>query len=77
MTRKPIPKPSYLDDMEYLGFVNGSRRWRSLCGRRLYTWDAFHGEIEVFSARGKHLGVLDAITGANIKDAVKGRTIDV
>lgn len=77
MTQKPIPKPSYLDGMVYLGFVYGERRWRSICGRRLYTWDAFHGEIEVFSNRGKHLAVLDPITGKNIKDAVKGRTIDV
>jgi hypothetical protein len=77
VTKKTIPKPSYFDSMEYLGFVHGERRWRSLCGRRLYTWDAFHGEIEVFSSRGKHLGVLDATTGENIKDAVKGRTVDV
>jgi hypothetical protein len=77
MTRIPIPKPSYLDEMESLGFIHGARRWRSPCGRRLYTWDEFHGEIEVFTKRGKHLGVIDAVTGENIKDAVKGRTIDV
>ncbi len=47
MTRISIPKPSYLDEMESLGFIHGSRRWRSPCGRRLYTWDEFHGEIEV------------------------------
>jgi len=77
LSRNPLPKPSYLEDMEYLGFVHGARRWRSDCGRRLYTWDEFHGEIEVFSKRGKHLGVIDAISGENIKDAIKGRTIDV
>lgn len=77
MTRKPIPKPSYFDSREYLGFVHGAQRWRSPCGQRLYTWDAFHGEIEVFTKRGKHLGVLDVVNGNFIKDAVRGRTIDV
>jgi len=77
MTRKPLPKPSFLDDMESLGFVHGDKRWRSLCGRRLFTWDGFHGEIEVFNKRGKHIGVIHAVTGIIIKDAVKGRTIDV
>jgi len=77
LTRNPVPKPSYLDGMEHLGFVHEDRRWRSLCKKRLYTWDEYHGEIEVFSKRGKHLGVIDAISGEIIKDAVKGRTIDV
>lgn len=45
--------------------------------KRLYTWDAFHGEIEVFNKRGRHIAVLDAVTGENIKDAVKGRKIEV
>ena len=73
----PIPKPSFLDTREYLGVRNGERRWRSRCGRRLYTWDGLHGEIEVFNARGRHLGVLHPLTGAMIKEAVKGRRIDV
>jgi hypothetical protein len=42
-----------------------------------YTWDAFHGEIEVFNSNGRHLGVLNALSGEFIKDAVKGRRIDV
>jgi len=77
VTKKSIPKPSFLDNAEYLGFVHGDRRWISVCGRRFYTWDALHGEIEVFNKRGKHLGVLDAVSGDFIKDAVKGRSIDV
>ncbi|BDM22059.1 colicin E8 [Pseudomonas sp. LRP2-20] len=77
MTKLPIPSPSYLDKQEYLGFIHGERRWRSLCKRRIYTWDAFHGEIEVFNSRGKHLEVLDAESGETIKDAVKGRKINV
>jgi hypothetical protein len=74
---KSIPKPSFLDRMQALGAINGERRWRSHDGKRLYTWDALHGEIEVFNARGRHLGALDATTGALIKDAVRGRKIDV
>jgi hypothetical protein len=41
------------------------------------TWDAQHGEIEVFNARGRHLGVLHPLTGELIKEAVRGRKIDV
>ena len=54
-------------------------RWpeggRSPDYQRYYTWDALHGEIEVFTKRGKHLGALHAVTGALIKPAVKGRSI--
>lgn len=63
--------------MEPLGAIGGERRWRSPDGKRLYTWDALHGEIEVFNTRGRHLGVLHALTGELIKEAVRGRTIDV
>jgi len=73
---KPIPKPSYLDECEYLGAINKQKRWRSTDGKRLYTWDSLHGEIEVFNSRGKHLGVKDP-DGLFIKEAVKGRKIDV
>nr|WP_322624987.1 colicin E3/pyocin S6 family cytotoxin [uncultured Flavobacterium sp.] len=72
----PIPNPCFLDDCEPLGAFNGQRRWRSSDYKRLYTWDSFHGEIEIFNRRGKHLGVLDP-QGKFIKDAIKGRTIDV
>ena len=74
---KPIPKPSVLDDFEFLGAINGERRWRSDDGKRLYTWDSLHGEIEVFNARGKRLGTMDPKTGQVTKPAVRGRTIDV
>ena len=46
-------------------------------GKRLYTWDSLHGEIEAFNRRGEHLGALDAITGEFIKDPSPGRRIDV
>jgi putative cytotoxic protein len=74
---KKIPEPSIFDDFEPIGAVKGVKRWRSDDGRRLYTWDALHGEVEVFNRRGKHLGVMDPETGEWIKDAVPGRSIDV
>lgn len=46
-------------------------------GRGLYTWDALHGEVEVFNSRGRHLGAIDPITGEMTKPAVPGRKIDV
>jgi hypothetical protein len=73
---KPVPKPSYLDQCNSLGAIGGNKRWRSEDGKRLYTWDSLHGEIEVFNSRGCHLGVLDP-DGNFIKEAVKGRKIDV
>ncbi|WP_130292871.1 colicin E3/pyocin S6 family cytotoxin [Pseudonocardia sediminis] len=75
----PIPEGCYLKsgDVEYLGFVHGSQRWRSRDEPRLYTWDRQHGHIELFNKRGRHLGVLDAFTGAMIGPPVPGRRIDV
>jgi len=46
-------------------------------GKRLYTWDGLHGEIEAFNSRGMHVAVLDAVTGVPIKNAVPGRKINV
>ena len=63
--------------MAYLGFKHGNQLWRSPCGQRYYTWDSLHGEIEVFNKRGKHLGAIHAVTGQLVKNAVKGRSIDV
>lgn len=77
MGRKPIPRPGFLDTCTYLGYIHRERRWRSPDGRHLMTWDNLHGEIEVFSSRGKHIGTRDAITGRWIKDPVPGRWIDV
>lgn len=72
----PIPKPSFLDQCKALGALGGERRWRDGNGL-LYTWDSFHGEIEVYNRRGRHLGAIHAVTGQKVKDAVKGRQIDV
>jgi hypothetical protein len=76
-SRVPIPADSFLHDQDYLGYRYGGRRWRSRDGERLYTWDDVHEHVEVFNKRGRHLGVLEAVTGVRIGDAVKGRTIDV
>ena len=73
---KPIPKSCYLHQLESMGAVGGQRRWRCRRTGRIFTWDALHGEIEVYNLRGKHLGVMDP-DGKFIKEAVKGRTIDV
>jgi hypothetical protein len=67
--RKPIPRPSFLDDCDY-------RRWRSKNGKRLFTWDSLHGEIEVFDLLGRHIAVLNA-AGEWRKGPVSGRRIDV
>ena len=77
MARIQRPNPCFLDQMEYLGFKNGNMVWRSSSGKRMYTWDFVKGEIEVFNKRGKHIGVIHAVTGVQIKDAVEGRSINV
>ena len=77
MPGKPRPNPCYLDSFEVWKIVGGQKVWRNDDGSRLYTWDALHGEIETFNARGLHLGALDSISGQLIKQAVKGRKIDV
>lgn len=77
MPSVPRPEPCYLDEMEYLGALHGQQRWRSPDGKRLYTWDRTHGEIEAYNRRGYHLGALDAVTGEFIKEPRKGRRIDV
>ena len=74
---KPIPIPLFLDRCEAMGAFDGEKRWRSADGKRLYTWDSLHGEIEVFDKRGNHLGAADAVTGVLSKAAVRGRTINV
>lgn len=40
-------------------------------------FNELHGEIEVFDSRGRHLMVLDPLGEKIIKDAVRGRRIDV
>ncbi len=68
------PIPSYLDKLEKYKVSGGIQIYRG--NNKLYTWDGLHGEIEVYNKRGYHIMVLDP-NGNYIKDAVKGRKIDV
>lgn len=77
LSRKHIPVPSFLDTCRRLRAYSGQKRWASFDGKRLYTWDYLHGEIEVFDKRGNHLGALDPESGEYIKGPVRGRKIDV
>ena len=71
------PEPCFLDAQERIGAPGGRLRWRSFDGERLYEWDSLHGEIEVYTKRGRHLGALDPVNGVRIKGPEKGRRIDV
>jgi len=77
MSYIPIPKPSILDNYEYLGRRNNQKLWRSHDKKRFFTWDQLHGDIEVFNKIGYHLGSIDPHNGNFLKEAVKGRRIDV
>lgn len=68
------PHPCFLDIMEKYIVIGGRQVYRYL--DKYYTWDEFHGEIEVFNKRGRHIMVLDA-NGNQIKDAVEGRRLNV
>lgn len=57
--------------------VKGRQVYRSRDKKRFYTWDSLHGEIEVFDKDGYHLGALDGVTGELVKDAVRGRTLEI
>ncbi len=74
MTYKSPPSPCFLDEKTPVHAKRDRKRWCD--DDRLYEWDSQHGEIEVYNKRGKHLGSLDP-AGKWIKEAVKGRTIDV
>lgn len=74
---KTAPEYGFLKNQTYLGHKNGQRLWTNHDRNRYFTWDRLHGEIEVYNKRGRHLGALDSISGVFIKNAVKGRKIDV
>jgi hypothetical protein len=76
MTNILPPKTGFVETLVKLAW-HGEPRWVDGTGRRIYTWDRTHGEFEVFTRRGKHLGAVDSATGRWIKDAVAGRIIDV
>ena len=69
------PEPCFLDQFEFYKVIDGRKIYRSK--DRYFWWDELHGEIEVFDRRGFHLGALDAVSGALIKDAKRGRRLHV
>ena len=71
----PPPRQGFVDTLERVPRA-GEKRWRSKDGERIYTWDALHGEFEVFNKRGRHLGTVDE-NGVYSKSPVAGRVIDV
>ena len=71
------PKPCFLDSCEVINIINNHRVWTNKERSRYFTWDSLHGEIEAFDKQGRHLGALDALTGVLIKDAVRGRKLNV
>jgi hypothetical protein len=73
----PKPTPCHLDSLPKWRVIDGHQVWASPDGSRLFTWDSLHGEIEIFTRRGNHLGALDAVTGRLIKEAKKGRSLNV
>jgi len=72
----PRPRPSILDDMVRLS-RSGEARWRSPDGKRYFTWDSLHGEVEVFDSRGWHLGAIDPISGNLVSQPVRGRKLEL
>lgn len=70
----PKPRPCFLDGMAKYHISSGRQIYKK--EDKYYSWDEFHGEIEVFNRWGWHIMVLDA-QGNYIKDAVKGRRINV
>lgn len=76
MGGKEIPHDCFLHKLKQIGVVSGRKTWSNEDGSRLYQWDSLHGEVEVYSKRGLHLGVQD-VKGIFIKEAIKGRRIDV
>ena len=77
MTYTPLPSPSFVDDLEYLGAPQGRKRWRSADAKRYFEYDGRHVELEVYNNRGRHLGAANAVTGVIYKDPNKTRRIDV
>lgn len=77
MAHKILPRPSFVDQCKFIKVIGNTKVWQSLDGKRYYTWDQLHGDLEVFNKRGVHLASADALTGKYIKPAVKGRKLDV
>jgi hypothetical protein len=42
----------------------------------IYEWDSFHGRVEKYDKRGRHLGEFDPITGEETKKADPTRSVE-
>lgn len=73
----PRPKPCFLDGCEVVKVIGNRKVWANANRTHFFTWDSLHGEIEAFDKQGRHLGALNASTGDLIKEAVRGRKLDV
>lgn len=73
----PRPRPCFLDGCEIIKIIGGKKVWANSDRTRFFTWYSLHGEIEAFDKLGRHLGVLNALTGDLIKDAIRGRKLNV
>lgn len=51
------------------------KRWKDSDGK-IYEWDGFHCELEVYDQRGRHLGAINPATGEFVKAAKEGRTTE-
>jgi RHS repeat-associated protein len=69
---RPSESPYWRDLKPWRGKIKTNGKTGK--GRRYYTWDHTHGEIEVFDGGGRHLGALDP-NGVPVKPPVKGRTL--
>ncbi|MFC5315448.1 colicin E3/pyocin S6 family cytotoxin [Azospirillum rugosum] len=77
MARHVPPKPSILDGFDFHKVIDGRKVWKNQDGTRYYSWDALHGEVEMFDRRGYHLGSLHPEDGRPLKDPVRGRRLNV
>jgi hypothetical protein len=64
-----------LDSFRVSGIDSGRKVFKDDLENIYYTWDSMHGELEVFSKSGRHLGAACPQTGVLIKPPVKGRRI--
>lgn len=75
--RKPTCTKATSDVWKGFKTYRGDIKTNGLSGnkRRFYQWDNTHGDIEVYDRRGKHLGSMDAASGAMTKPPEKGRDL--
>ena len=73
MPYQAMPADCFLHELDSIGDRNGRKTYKR--GKQLFQWDEFHGEVEVYNLRGRHVGVMDK-DQRWLKDAVKGRKID-